>query len=150
MLYLDASVMVALFVPDKHNEDAQAWIRAKATEIIGVSRWGDVEFAAVLSGKERTGAVSRAEKTEILDLYRQSAGSFTRLETGEREFAEAVRIGNAGASGLRGADALHLAIASTHAATLCTLDARQAQACEDLGISVERLLPISRDRPTTA
>jgi predicted nucleic acid-binding protein len=143
MLYLDASVLVALFAPDEHNEDAQQWIRGREGALIGVSRWGDIEFVSVLSAKGRAGAVSRNEKKEILNLYRQSAPSFARLDIAEREFAEAVRLGEVGAVALRGADALHLAIASTYGATLCTLDTRQAQAGEALGISVERLGPIS-------
>ena len=139
MLYLDASVMVALFAPDVHNDEAQTWIGARHDAALAISRWGEVEFAAVLSAKERAGALNEGEKKEVLSLYRRSAAGFARLEIGERQFAEAVRIGEAGAAGLRGADALHIAIASTHGATLCTLDLREADAAEELGVSVERI-----------
>jgi predicted nucleic acid-binding protein len=37
--------------------------------------------------------------------------------------------------GLRGGDALHLAICGDQGATLCTLDRTQSEACTALGIS---------------
>lgn len=38
---------------------------------------------------------------------------------------------------LRSGDALHLAVAAAHRATLCTLDKRQAEAASTLGVAFE-------------
>jgi predicted nucleic acid-binding protein len=141
MLYLDASVVVALFTPDEHTERVLRWMGEKRGALLCVSRWVDVEFAATLAAKMRAGALSDATAREARGFYaKASRETFTRLEIGDQHFSEGVRLAQANVPGLRGADALHLGIVSIYRATLCTLDSRQADAGEALGVAVERLL----------
>ncbi len=138
MLYLDASVVVAIFTAEAETDRLQNWIDGKSGEIIAVSRWVDVEFAAALAAKARSGALDEVARKKSLLIYRQALrDSFTRFEIGEAQFEHAERLAQNPAAGLRGGDALHLGVAVTYRATLCTLDKRQAEAASTLGIAFE-------------
>ena len=49
-------------------------------------------------------------------------------------FVMAARLADKYVSGLRGSDALHLAVCAGHGATLCTLDQRFGAAAATLGV----------------
>ncbi|HYD37644.1 MAG TPA: type II toxin-antitoxin system VapC family toxin [Allosphingosinicella sp.] len=138
MIYLDASIVVAIFTAEAETVRLQKWIDGKSGETIAVSPWVDVEFAAVLSAKGRAGALDEPSRKKSLQLYRQARrDSFHRLEIGDPQFEHAERLAQNPVAGLRGGDALHLAVAAAYRATLCTLDRRQAGAASTLGIGFE-------------
>lgn len=138
MIYLDASIVVAIFTSEAETERLHNWIDDKSGQIIAVSRWVDVEFAAALAAKARSGALDEPARKKSLLLYRQALReSFTRLDIGDTQFEQAERLAQNPAAGLRGGDALHLAVAAGNRATLCTLDKRQAEAASTLGIACE-------------
>ncbi|MGZ8284814.1 MAG: type II toxin-antitoxin system VapC family toxin [Allosphingosinicella sp.] len=138
MIYLDASIVVAIFTAEAETPRLQQWIDIKRGETIAVSRWVDVEFAAAIAAKARAGALDEPTRKKSLQLYRQALReSFTRLEIGDRQFEHAERLAQNPDAGLRGGDALHLAVAAAHRATLCTLDKRQAEAASTVGIGFE-------------
>lgn len=138
MIYLDASIVVAIFTAEAETDRLQNWIDDKSGQIIAVSRWVDVEFAAAVAAKARSGALDEPARKKSLLLYRQMLReSFTRLEIGDAQFEQAERLAHNPAAGLRGGDALHLAVAAAYRATLCTLDKRQAEAASTLGIAFE-------------
>ena len=62
------------------------------------------------------------------------AESFTVLRVASGQFRAAARFADQHALGLRAGDALHLAIASDHGATVHTLDQRLAEAGPALGV----------------
>ncbi|MEO7179108.1 MAG: type II toxin-antitoxin system VapC family toxin [Allosphingosinicella sp.] len=138
MIYLDASIVVAIFTAEAETARLQQWIDDKNSEIFAVSRWVDVEFAAAIAAKTRAGMLEEPARKKSLQLYRQALReSFRRLEIGDAQFERAERLAQNPAGGLRGGDALHLAIAAGYRATLCTLDKRQAEAAATLAIDVE-------------
>lgn len=138
MIYLDASVVVAIFTVEPDTARLQQWIEGKAGEVVAVSRWVDIEFTAALAAKERAGALDEPTRKKSLQLYRQAVReSFTRLEIGDLQFDHAERFARDPAAGLRGGDALHLAVAADYRAILCTLDKRQADGASKLGIRFE-------------
>jgi predicted nucleic acid-binding protein len=138
MIYLDASIVVAIFTAEAETDRLQRWVGGKSGEVVAVSRWVDVEFAAALAAKARAGALDEPARKKSLQLYRQaSLESFTRLEIGDSQFEHAERLAQNPAAGLRGGDALHLAVAAAYRATLCTLDKRQAEAASKLSIGFE-------------
>jgi predicted nucleic acid-binding protein len=94
--------------------------------------------AAALAAKVRAGFLSESLKEEILLLYARTARqSFSPLDVRVQDFDQAMGLASETAAGVRGGDALHLAIAMRHGATLCTLDARQAEAAGVLGIDAK-------------
>jgi predicted nucleic acid-binding protein len=137
-IYLDTSLLTAALTPEIHTQIAQ---QAIAHEPSFVSAWVEIELAAALSGKCRAGKLDNAGRLAAWSLFRSLlADELGMLPVGEREHRRATELALEGAPGLRGADALHLAIASLHDATLYTLDRRQAEAGEALGLAVRYLL----------
>jgi predicted nucleic acid-binding protein len=67
------------------------------------------------------------------------AESFTMLGVTGGQFRAAARFANQHGLGLRAGDALHLAIASDHGATVHTLDQRLAEAGPALGVPAQLL-----------
>ena len=65
------------------------------------------------------------------------SGTFTVLPISDTHFREARGFLDQFVLGLRSGDALHLAIARGAGHTICTLDARMAEAGARLGLSME-------------
>ncbi len=63
--------------------------------------------------------------------------SLTVLPVNRSHFGTAAGYVEQASLGLRAADALHVAIAAEHGATLCTLDRRLAEAATTLAVSAE-------------
>lgn len=77
-------------------------------------------------------------RAEALAAYARFCDeSFLLLPAGDRHLRAAARIVDQYALGLRGGDALHLAICADYGATLCTLDERLLQAAPALGVPAQ-------------
>ena len=100
-----------------------------------VSPWVDTELFAALAAKVRLGVIDAEERHAAEHTYRTLCrDSLARIDILRLHFSNAARLAGNVAVSLRGGDALHLAIAEMAGATLCTLDRRQAEAGEALGI----------------
>ena len=98
------------------------------------------EVSSALSIKLRLGAISAVERAEVLAAFgRLSDRSFVVLPIHRAQFRNAARLADLTEFGLRAADALHVAIALAHGATLCTLDQRLADAAIAVGVQVETI-----------
>lgn len=64
------------------------------------------------------------------DVHRHDRGILHRLPVSRLEFQLAARFADQHSTGLRSGDALHLAIASSHGARLCSLDQVRVTAAE--------------------
>lgn len=137
--YLDASVLVPLFVSEPSSPVVKRWVASQPLDGITASRWGAVEFASAIGNRARRGDLTAA------------AGS-AALASFERDFAEALGLEEAVPDdldfarrciahfdrGLRGGDALHIAVAlRTDALVLVTLDRRLADAARAFGLDAE-------------
>lgn len=90
--------------------------------------------------KLRTGQISLEQRAAALGMFNKLvAESFTVLEVTGPHFRAAARFVDQHELGLRAGDALHLAIASAHAAAVHTLDLRLAGAGPRLGVSTNLL-----------
>ena len=119
MPYIDTSVLIAALT---------------------ISEWVATEFSAALSIKIRTGQIEVRHRAESLAAFtRLSAESFEILPISGAQFRTAARFADQYALGLRAGDALHLAIAVDHGATIVTLDHRLAEAATALGVSARLL-----------
>ncbi|MGH6877910.1 MAG: type II toxin-antitoxin system VapC family toxin [Rhizomicrobium sp.] len=139
-LYLDTSLLVAAFTNESRTAEVQEWLRKQATKALAISDWVVTEFSAALSIKLRTGQLTGTHRAAALAIFaRTSVDSFVLLPVLGSHFQRAARIADQHLLGLRAGDALHLAVASDHGATLCTLDARMSDGGSAIGIPILKL-----------
>ena len=139
MLYLDTSVLVSALTNEVRSEEIYLWLDA-VQEPAAVSDWTLTEFAAALSGKLRGGSLKHVE-------WRAARRGLTRLVTTGLEslavepidFSRAAEFASDPDLGLRGGDALHLAVVERTGVRLSTLDKGQANAAHQLGLPAELL-----------
>lgn len=135
MFYLDTSVVVALLSAEEHTARALDWMADNADSQIAVSLWVETELAAALAAKIRLGEMGPERRDAAEESYRAlRRESLKSIDILPSHFANAARLARSIAASLRGGDALHLAVAGVAGATLCTLDRRQAEAGDALGI----------------
>jgi len=140
MLYLDTSLLVAALTREVRTAAMQDWLAAQPPEQLVISDWVITEFSGALSIKVRVGQLTATQRTEVLAAFTSLAeASFTVLAVSRLEFQMAARFADQYNTGLRSGDALHLAIASSHGARLCSLDRLLVSAADTLGVSATLL-----------
>jgi predicted nucleic acid-binding protein len=118
MLYLDTCVLLAVLTPEVHTQ--------VATQALGL--------------KVRTGALTNSQADAVLEAYQHTlVPALVMLEIEGRDFRHADACLRSWPSGLRAADALHLAIAVGRGATLCSLDAGLVGVAKGLGLPAQLL-----------
>ena len=135
-LYLDASLLVALFVIDPASARAEAYLSTHPA-IIVVSDFGSAEYASAIARRVRIGDLSREEGQLALshfDIW--AARSALRQEITAADIGTAERILRRLDINLRTPDAIHIAIAERVDATLVTFDLGMAAGARALGVSV--------------
>lgn len=134
MIYLDASVIAPLFVPEADSQRAEALI-AKAA--LMVSDLGAAEFSSAVARGVRMRTIPRDEAAGLFSDFDLWAASLrARVQIESADFAEATNLVRRIDLGLRTPDALHIAVAQRLGATLATFDARLAAAATALGVPV--------------
>jgi len=135
MRYVDTSLLVAALLNEKSTPLAQRWLGGQPAGELAISDWVVTEFSAALSMKLRTGDLEQPQRNEILAFFtRLTEASFHVLPVSRLDFQTAARFADQYATGLRAGDALHLAIASHHGASLYTLDRRLVEIGQALGV----------------
>ena len=102
-----------------------------------VSRWTQTEFASVLARNVRMRLQAEADARALMGAFEQDLDSSFFLYTPAAEdfvFASRLLL-TSPTSGLRGADALHLAAAKNQNAALYTFDQTLLRAAATLGVS---------------
>jgi predicted nucleic acid-binding protein len=133
MFYIDTSVLVSAVSAEVGTRAVLEWL--ETAEDVSVSDWLMTEAVAALSQKQRMGVISVAEGVGALAaLRRHVEGAFQSLPVTREDFRAAAKFAERAETGLRGGDALHIALAFAANATLVTLDRKQARAAEMLGI----------------
>jgi uncharacterized protein len=133
--YLDASVIVPLFIADAFSQQADALIAQES--VITIADWAVVEVSSVIARQKRIGAIDTQTAQWVLsqfDSWRTRAVS--RAETLSTDMALATEFVRKFDLGLRGPDALHLAIANRLGMKLLTFDTRMKSAAIALGLDV--------------
>lgn len=135
ILYIDTSILVAAHTGEARTANIQAWLGKRSAATLAISDWVIAEFSAALSKKQRVGEIDGAYRAYALaEFKRVTVPSMEVLEIRSSDFRTAAHYADQYATGLRAGDALHLAIAYGHAASLHTLDERLAKAGLALGV----------------
>lgn len=135
-VYLDASVIIPLFVNDAHSKRARALFGA-TSQILIISNFAAAEFASGLSRLVRMselGADIARNTFAAFDAWTVQATQRIEIETSDIAAAESLlrRLDVP----LTTPDALHISVAQRLRLEIATLDSRMAATATRLGLAV--------------
>lgn len=136
MIYLDTSLLGAIFFREANAAELLTWLERLRQNKLMVSAWTLTEMASVGGIKARTGAIDAATRQQALANFQR----FVSAELGVVEIEPAdfrtAAVFIDGPLVLRVGDALHLAVARRLSAAMFSLDQRLNAAAEALGIGL--------------
>lgn len=140
MIYLDTSFLTPLFRAEAITEKIERFLSRQPAGELAVSHWTRVEFASVMAREVRMGLLDASVASALLAEFESMVdASLHLLAPTPADFKLAHSFVANFATGLRGPDALHLAIARNNAvAEILTLDEGMLLAAKVLKIRARR------------
>jgi uncharacterized protein len=135
-VYLDASVLVALFTEDPFTSRAESFLR-NSESIVAISDFAAAEFASAIARQVRTRDMTRREaRVAFSGMDSWTAHVARHVEIGPPDVKTAEALLRRLDLWLRAPDAIHIAIAQRIGADLCTFDQAMIKSARALGMSV--------------
>ncbi|MDQ3459851.1 MAG: type II toxin-antitoxin system VapC family toxin [Deinococcota bacterium] len=136
MTYLDTSIVFAYYFPEARSARVDALYQSLAGIVI--SDHVELEVASAAALAERTHRLSRSDVDRALNLFDQHllAGLYTRVHATHHAFMQARALTRHFENAIKGADALHVAVAHSGGFDLITADAKMAKVARTLGLNV--------------
>ena len=136
MVYIDTSILVAFYCPEKISDQVEDIL--VNTSNPAISQLIEVELTSALSRKVRENALSQEDAITILSLFRTHIDekSYQYLPIQPKHYTTAMNWIAEFNTPLRTLDALHLAIAAQNKAPLLTADIKFAKSAKTLGVDV--------------
>ncbi|MFP5468932.1 MAG: type II toxin-antitoxin system VapC family toxin [Alphaproteobacteria bacterium] len=146
MPYFDTSFIVPLILPESTSADITRFLARFTDEQLAISHWTQVEFSSVLAREVRMGKMDAGAADSATARFDAIiAESFNVLLPGAEAFDLARKYIARHEAGLRGGDALHLAIARTYRATaIYSLDRVLIKAGPLFGLPVSMGIDLDR------
>jgi len=138
MIYLDTSILLALYIPEEKSDAAEKLVRKHSA--VALSALSDVEFHSAVSRLVRMRELTSNQGNQITSLFHSHSdgGYYRRLEISHAEFRTARDWLGAFGTPLRTWDALHLAVAFNNNLPIATNDKIFAKSAKTLGVKVVR------------
>ena len=134
-VYLDASILVSLFIADSQTARADRFLRNRPGAVI-VSDFAAAEFAAVVGRKTRTGDLDGDERDGLFaDFDIWTRQTVRMVETTANDIAVAISFLRRRDVTLRAPDAINIALCLRLGASLATFDQRMARDAEIVGVA---------------
>jgi predicted nucleic acid-binding protein len=135
MVYVDTSVLVALFVNEANSAAVSKWYAACSEELTSAV-WCVTEFASALGIKQRTAQITSNQGAAAWQAFERFCASDLQLmPLDAATFHRAAVLTLDPTNGLRAGDALHLAAAlGVKAKSMATLDVVLARNAKQMKI----------------
>ena len=135
--YVDTSIWCASCFHQDESAAAIQWLDTTDMARMGAAWWVETEFASALGIQLRKKALNRHQARWARDRFADLMGMVHRLNVIEADYLHAAELCAADGLRVRGADALHLAVAQRHGCTaLATLDTEMGDAAVSLGFEL--------------
>lgn len=135
-VYLDTSVVIALFLPDPLSDRASAALSAQRATL-AVSDYVDLEFSAATRRLARSRSVTpRSAREAVAEFDAWRTAHCEHLAVQDYDLSAAIALVRREDLALRGGDALHVAIAGRLGARLLTFDKKLASSARRAGLTV--------------
>jgi predicted nucleic acid-binding protein len=134
-VYLDASILVSLFIIDSQTARADRFLRSGPGAIV-VSDFAAAEFAAVVGRKTRTGDLDVDEREAVFADFDIWTRQTVRIAgTTANDIATAISFLRRRDLTLRAPDAINIALSQRLGTALATFDQRMARDAEIVGVA---------------
>jgi predicted nucleic acid-binding protein len=137
-VYLDASILVALFTSDALTARADSFLRRNPSVLI-VSDFAAAEFSSVIARHVRTKDISKDEARLVFSNFDTwTARTTQRAPIGTADVIAAEVLLRRFELALRTPDALNIAMAQRLGAMLATFDSKMAAAARTIGTEIAK------------
>ncbi len=135
-VYLDASVLVALFTNDPFTNRVDSYLRAETPSLL-ISDFAGTEMASAIARRVRTTELTTEEADDVFIAFDEWPVRLDSwVETTPADIAMATTLVRRLDLGLRAPDALNIAIAQRVGSALWTFDQKMAEGARTLGMTL--------------
>ncbi len=135
MYYLDTSILIPFYVPEKLSKKAEQFITKHRH--LSISALTEIEFVSAVSKKVRTNEISLVDANRIVGLFQShiEESYFLKFTLESNHYKHARDLLNRFDLTLNTLDALHISVSMLGKTTFITLDNSLYKAATSLGIS---------------